>query len=123
MADGPWLPPFFLGPDKQCGGGKQEGELVKKKCKFRESACQNMELLNVRGGHDSTWCGGGVQGFGGGSARGGGTLEYRTLGWVIPHQGGGQEELLVWTRKGGGALIKIYFKVVVIKCKPYRTGL
>ena len=67
--------------------------------------------------------GGGVQGFGGGSARGEGTLEYRTPGGDIPHQGGGQEELLVWTRKGGGALIKIYFKVVVIKCKPYRTGL
>jgi hypothetical protein len=55
--------------------------------------------------------------------RGEGTLEYRTLGGAIPHQGEGQEELLVWTRKGGGALIKIYFKVVVIKCKPYRIGL
>ncbi len=64
----------------------------------------------------------GEQGFGGGSARGEGTLEYRTPGGDIPHQGGGQEELLVWTRKGEGALTKICFKVVVLKCEPYRIG-
>ncbi len=67
--------------------------------------------------------GGGVQGFGGGSARGEGTLEYRTPGGDNPTKGEGQEELLVWARKGGGALIKICFKVVVLKCEPYRIGL
>jgi hypothetical protein len=56
---------------------------------------------NVSKGEGTTqlvWGGGG---FGGGPARGEGTLEYRTLGGVITHQGG-QVELLVWTRKGGG---------------------
>ncbi len=34
-----------------------------------------------------SWCGGGV--FWGGLAQGEGTLECWTLGWDIPHQGGG----------------------------------
>ena len=44
------------------------------------------------------WGGGGGKGLGGGHAQGEGTLECRTLGGVIPRQGGGLEELAVWTR-------------------------
>ncbi len=40
-----------------------------------------------------------------------------------PPRGGGARGAAGLDPKRRGALIKIYFKVVVIKCKPYRTGL
>jgi hypothetical protein len=48
--------------------------------------------------------GGGGKGVGGGPARGKGTLEYRNLGRVIPHQGGGKRICWSGPEKGGGAL-------------------
>jgi hypothetical protein len=58
MADGPWLPPFFLGPGKQWGGKKDgNGEKVQEKGKSVSKMIKNKK--NVRGGHDSLWCGGG----------------------------------------------------------------
>jgi len=58
--------------------------------------------------------GGGGEGFGGGPARGKGTLEYRTLGGVIPHQGGGKRICWSGPEKEGGPFIKICIEVVVL---------
>ena len=63
---------------------------------------------DVRGiGSLTLVCGGGEQGFGGGPARGEGTLEYRTSGGDIPHQGGGGKRSC-WSgpEKEGGPLLK-----------------
>jgi hypothetical protein len=50
--------------------------------------------------------GGGGKGLGGGPARGEGTLEYRTLGGAIPHQGVGKGNLRSGPDKEGGPLLK-----------------
>jgi hypothetical protein len=59
-------------------------------------------------GEDTTQYGvGGGKGFGGGPARGKGTLEYRTLGGVIPHQGGGARGSAgLDPKRRGGPLLK-----------------
>ncbi len=75
------------------------GHAVKKKSK-------------VRGGHDSflVWGGVGVRGWPSPGGRYTRILD-PGLGHTPPREG--QEELLVWTQKGGGALIKICLMVVV----------
>jgi hypothetical protein len=65
--------------------------------------------LGLKGsnGEDTTQFGvGGGEGFGGGPARGKGTLEYRTLGGVIPHQGGARGSAGLDPKRRRGPLLK-----------------
>jgi hypothetical protein len=65
---------------------------------------KNKGSKGVRG--HSNWCGGGGKGLGGGLAQGEGTLECRTLGGVIPRQGGGKRSWRSGPDKEGGPLLK-----------------
>jgi hypothetical protein len=65
---------------------------------------------------------GGGEGFGGGPARGKGTLEYRTLGGVIPHQGGARGSAGLDPKRRGGPLSKYASRSQFCFCKPYRIG-
>jgi hypothetical protein len=67
-------------------------------------------VLGIKGisGEDTTQLGvgGGGEGFGGGPAWGEGTLEYRTLGGVIPHHGGARGSAGLDPKRRGGPLLK-----------------
>jgi hypothetical protein len=74
--------------------------------------CQKIEKnTNVREGHDSFLVWGGYRGSGVAQPGGGGTLEYRTQGGDIPHQGRGG----CWSgpKKEGGPLIKNAYPFVI----------
>jgi hypothetical protein len=91
------------------GGGSQNVVNKKKKIVKAERALGNGS--KGEGTTQLVWGGGGVRGW---PSPGGRYTRIPDPGWGHTPPRGEQEDLLVWTRKGGGALIKICIMVVVL---------